>query len=313
MGAFVRDAHFVRSPALAPARLRYPRQSHPTHRCGRLTIRCASPHPPLRVWSPSATPRCVPTAPRCVLSFLCLPGSRTSWKRLRSTGRRSSTCQRRRGCWLQRTPTSMRRRPAGMPPTAHRHPPALAAPREPRASKARPRGSGRRRCFFIYTKSAWFVRGTPILGADTHFEPMRPPAPPRPSGRGEGQELVRIRSGCRTAPANPRRNPGDNLTFTRPGDGSHLLRLASPSLPLSPSPSCVPHPPARSLARGSWSPSPIQPPTLSTLRSIHPSPPPLVHRPMERRRCSRRCGRDTGRWRGCWLRPGATIRRSTAA
>ena len=73
MGAFVRDALFVRSPALAPARLRYPRQSHPTHRCGRLTIGCASPHPPLRVWSPSATPRCVPTAPRCVLPSLCIP------------------------------------------------------------------------------------------------------------------------------------------------------------------------------------------------------------------------------------------------
>ena len=43
-------------------RLRYPRQSHPTHRCGRLTIRCASPHPPLRVWPPSAP--AAPTPPR---------------------------------------------------------------------------------------------------------------------------------------------------------------------------------------------------------------------------------------------------------
>ena len=68
------------------------------HRCGRLTIRCASPHPPLRVWSPSATPRCVPTAPRCVLPSLCLPASRTtgdtlrsSWRSLRRA-RRSSRC-----------------------------------------------------------------------------------------------------------------------------------------------------------------------------------------------------------------------------
>jgi len=96
MGAFVRDAHFVRSPALAPARVRYPRQSHPTHRCGRLTIRCASPHPPLRVWSPSATPRCVPTSPRCVLPSLCLRTTstdtlRSSWRSRRRT-RRSSRC-----------------------------------------------------------------------------------------------------------------------------------------------------------------------------------------------------------------------------
>ena len=169
MGAFVRDAHFVRSPALAPAPAAVP-ETKPPH----TPLRTA--HDRLRLASPAASclaalrPGCPHPAPppRC-----CFPSSaspRPGQRRMDSALPRGVQQRPRGGAAAG---CRGRRRQCGEGQRAC-HPPrtAIPPPSWRLASRVRPkrvRGGRGGDGVFIYTKSAWFVRGTPILGASTHF------------------------------------------------------------------------------------------------------------------------------------------------